>query len=104
MAEAAREIWGLPYDSPNFQVAYNALLQMGIFADVQMEAAGTWSRRSHASFDEALAKVKHHFGLEKDGRHDEFLTDLLHRRLTLRDGRYLWPHVVRSALIYWDIL
>ena len=32
MAEAAQHIWGQPHDSPNFTVAYNVLLQMGIHA------------------------------------------------------------------------
>jgi ubiquinone/menaquinone biosynthesis C-methylase UbiE len=42
MAEAATRVWGQPYDSPNFQVAYNALLQMGIFPHVLMEDTGLW--------------------------------------------------------------
>jgi hypothetical protein len=35
--------------------------------------------------------------------HDVFLQDLLRRNLTLKDGKYLWPRGIRSALVYWDV-
>ncbi len=102
MAQAAMRIWGHPYDSANFQVCYNALLQMGIFANVLMADTGLWSPWKNASLEEALADVKRRFGLVSASAHDEFLIDLLRRQLTLVDGQYVWPRGVRSALVYWN--
>lgn len=103
MAGAAMRVWGHPYDSPNFQVAYNVLLQMGIYPNVLMENGGLWTPWKNASIEEALAEVKHRLGLGPSGEHDEFMIDLLRRRLILEDGQYVWPRSVRSALIYWDV-
>jgi SAM-dependent methyltransferase len=103
MAKAATRIWGQPHDSPNFQVAYNALLQMGIYPSVIMEDTGLWPPWTHASLEDALEDVKRRFGLGENSEHDQFLTDLLRRRLTCEDGQYVWPPGVRSALVYWDV-
>lgn len=103
MAEAARHIWGHPHDSPNFQVAYNALLQMGIFANVLMEDTGLWDPWVNGSLEEALSDVKRRFGLGESKRYDAYLRDLLARRLTLVEGTYFWPPGVRSALVFWDV-
>jgi 2-polyprenyl-3-methyl-5-hydroxy-6-metoxy-1,4-benzoquinol methylase len=103
MAQAAQRIWGQPYDSPNFPIAYNALLQMGICANVLMEDTALWAGWSHASLDEALAETKRRFGLLESTEHDAFLQDLLARHLTYSEGRYVWPPAVRSALVYWDV-
>lgn len=102
MAQAALRIWGHPYDSPNFQVCYNALLQMGIFANVLMANTGLWNPWKSASLEEALADIKRRFGLAGASEHDEFLIDLLRRRLTLEGGQYVWPRGVRSVLVYWN--
>ncbi|WP_005037306.1 class I SAM-dependent methyltransferase [Holophaga foetida] len=101
MAEIARRVWGHPYDSANFQVAYNCLLQMGIFANVLMEDARPWKTWSHASMDEAFLEVKERMGLKEDSRHDSNIKSILQRRLTLREDRLVWPSGVRSALVYW---
>lgn len=101
MAQAALRIWGHPYDSPNFQVCYNVLLQMGIFANVLWADTGMWSPWRNASLEEALTEAKRRFGLAGPTEHDEFLMDLLHRHLSLEEGEYIWPRAVRSALIYW---
>ncbi len=103
MAEAAQHIWGQPYDSPNFQVAYNALLKIGIFANVLIEDTGLWKPWTHASLDEALADLKLRFDLLNDATHDAFLRDLLARHLTKVDGQWVWPRGTRSALVYWDV-
>jgi hypothetical protein len=103
MAEAALRIWGQPYDSPNFQVAYNALLQIGIFPQVRMEDSGLWRPWTHDSVEDALADVKRRFGLPEVSEHDDFLLDLLRRRLVQQDGQWVWPRGVRSALVYWDV-
>jgi 2-polyprenyl-3-methyl-5-hydroxy-6-metoxy-1,4-benzoquinol methylase len=102
-SEAARRIWGQPLDSPNFTIAYNVLLQAGIFANVLMENTGLWKPRTSASLEEALISMKHFMGLDESGEHDEYLMELLHRRLTWNGAQYVWPPEVRSALIYWKI-
>jgi len=102
MSIAAMKIWGQPYDSPDFQVAYNALLQMGIFANVIMEDTGLWDPWTSSSLEEALAEVKRRLNLPQKSEHDGFLRKLLGRNLSVRNGRYIWPRGVRSALIYWN--
>ena len=100
-AEAARHIWGQPLDSPNFTVAYNVLLQIGIYANVQLENTGLWKPRTSPSLEDALRDMKRFMDLEETGEQDAYLMDLLRRRLAWKDGRYVWPPEVRSALVYW---
>jgi SAM-dependent methyltransferase len=102
-AEAARRLWGQPLDSPNFTIAYNVLLQAGIYANVLMENTGLWKARTSASLDEALLDMRRFMGLGESGEHDEYLRDLLKRKLAWRNGRYVWPPEVRSALVYWNV-
>ncbi len=103
LAEVATRVWGHPYDSPDFQVGYNALLQLGLFPDVVMEDTGLWEPWSSASPEEAIAEVKRRFALPERSEHDAFLADLMRRRLTPVDGRCVWPRGVRSALVHWDV-
>jgi SAM-dependent methyltransferase len=101
LCTAALHIWGQPYDSPNFQVAYNALLQMGIFPNVLMEDTGLWDPWSSASLDEAFAEAKRRLGLQEDHRYDDFLHNLLTHNLVPEEDRLLWPRSIRTALVYW---
>ena len=101
--DAHPRIWGQPHDSPNFQVAYNALMQLGIFANVLLEDTGLWESWANASLNEALADVKRRFDLVGDSTHDAFLRDLLAQHLTEQDGQVVWPRGTRSALVYWDV-
>ncbi len=101
-AEAARHIWGQPLDSPNFTIAYNILIQIGIYANVLMENTGLWKSRTSSSMEEALSNMKRYLGLKESGEYDDYLMELLHRRLTLKNGTYVWPPEVRSALVYWQ--
>lgn len=101
-AEAAQHIWGQPLDSPNFTIAYNILLQMGIYASVLMENTGLWKARTSPSMEDALSSMKRFLGLNANSEHDEYLASLLKRRLTLQNGCYVWPPEVRSALVYWN--
>jgi hypothetical protein len=101
-AEAAQHIWGQPLDSPNFTIAYNVLLQSGIFANVLMEDTGFWKPRTSASLEEAYDNIKRFLGLDESGEHEEYLKKLLERRLQWEDGKYVWPPDVRSALVYWE--
>lgn len=103
MAQAAQHVWGQPHDSPNFQIAYNALLQLSIFASVLLEDSGFRRPWSHASLDEALAEVKQRLDLVEDHTHDTFLRDLLIRNLTEVEGQWVWPRGSRAALVYWDV-
>jgi SAM-dependent methyltransferase len=101
-AEAAQYIWGQPIDSPNFTIAYNILIQLGIYANVLMEDTGLWEPRTSTSLEAALNRMKRHFGLVEKKEYDEYLMDLLRRRLTMKNGLYIWPPEVRSALVYWQ--
>ena len=103
MAEAAMKIWGHPYDSPNYHIALNALLQMGIFPNVLMEEPASWEPWAHASLEDAFAEIKQRFRLGENTEHDEFLRDLLRRKLTYQDGRYVWPQGMRTALLFWRV-
>ena len=101
-AEAARYLWGNPFDSPNFIIAYNILIQMGIYANVLMENTGYWKPRVSHSLDAALQRLKREMCLAGTDEHDGFLIDLLRRRLSPKDGVYVWPQEVCSALVYWE--
>lgn len=103
MTEAATYLWGQPLDSPNLTIAYNILLQMGLAPNVLMETGGLWEAKSSATMDEALARMKRHFGLGDSAEHDAYLLDLLNRRLERRNGGYVWERDMRSALVYWDV-
>ena len=69
-AEAAQHIWGQPLDSPNFTIAYNILLQLGIYANVQMEDTGLWKPRTSSSLEEALSNMHRFLGLGDSNEHD----------------------------------
>ncbi len=102
MAKAATHIWGQPYDSPNFQVAYNALMQMDIYPNVVMEAAGGWEPWRHDTINDAMGEVKKRFGIESDSAHDAFLIALLETSLREENDEYVWPVGNRSGIVYWD--
>lgn len=102
MAKAATRVFGQPYDSPNFQVAYNILLAMDIYPDVIMEADGSWPGWDHDSFQAALDELKNRLALGVSTEHDAFLTDLLKKNLTQKEDRVVWPAGNRSALVYWE--
>jgi 2-polyprenyl-3-methyl-5-hydroxy-6-metoxy-1,4-benzoquinol methylase len=101
-AEAAQHIWGQPLDSPNFTIAYNVLIQAGIYANVLMESTGLWKPRMSSSLEDALSNMKRFLGLHESKEHDDYLMELLRRRLCWKDGKYVWPPDVRSALVYWE--
>ena len=102
-SEAARHIWGQPIDSPSFSIAYNILIQMGIYANVLMENTGFWKPKASESLEQAFHKMKGYLGIEDSSEHDAYLMELLRRRLQRRDGKYVWPPDVRSALVYWKV-
>ncbi len=103
MAKAALRIWGQPYDSPNFQVAYNALLQMDIFPNVLMEDGEPWEPWSNDSVEEALDEIKNRMGVHDTTEHDDFFMSLLDGQLTEKESKFFWPVGNSSVLVYWEV-
>lgn len=102
MAKASQRVWGHPHDSPNFAVAYNVLLQMGIYANVLVDHT-LWRPWTSPTLDAALADIKQRLELGENSEHDGYLRELLSRRLMPDGDGYLWPQGVRSALVYWNV-
>ena len=103
MAKAARRVFGHPYDSPNFQIAYNILLGMDIYPDVIMEKDGTWPGWHNTSIEDALSELKNRLDLNESDAHDRFLKQLLEAHLIQEEDRVTWPSGNRSALLYWEV-
>lgn len=103
MAQAAKLVWGHPFDSPNYQIAMNILWQMGIFPNVKMEKDHLWKPWSHASLEDALIEVKNRLGLFDNNMWDVQLQELLNTNLKAQSGEYIWPSAMRTALLYWDL-
>ena len=102
MGELSQHIHGLLHDSANFQIGYNALLQMGIYANVRIEpVVRHWQDTSLA---EAHARAKRHLRLQPDDpAHDDLIHDCLSRRLRLQEGSHVWPDWMRSGLMWWQV-
>jgi len=102
MAEASRHLRGHPMDSPNFTVARNVLLQAGIRPHVLVEHGAMREPRHSASLDDALQRLKRHFGLCRSAEHDEYFRALLRRRLVRQGDGYAWSPDGGSALLWWE--
>lgn len=103
MSKAATIIWNQPYDRPNFQIAYNALIQLGILADVTIETPNGWKPVFSPSIEEALIKIKTHFNVLDQMQYDSALQKLLETHLIQTEsGDYKWPKWGESALISWN--
>jgi FkbM family methyltransferase len=97
--ELSAKIRGVRHDSPNFIVAYNALYQMGIYANILMEEFHqTWT---DPTFESAFDRAKRHLGLQGNQDNDELIRNVLERRLVLQEGEYHWPDSMSTALIWW---
>jgi 2-polyprenyl-3-methyl-5-hydroxy-6-metoxy-1,4-benzoquinol methylase len=103
MAQAARLVYGHPYDSPNFQIAYNILLSMGIFPNVIMEDRGWWKPWVCENKEAALLEIKQRLALTEDTQFDADLVTLLSANLKQTDKGVEWPKGVRTALMFWDV-
>ncbi|MDD9302300.1 MAG: methyltransferase domain-containing protein [Desulfobacter sp.] len=101
MSQASTRVLGQPYDSPNFQVAYNCLLAMDIYPDVIMEDADAWQVWSHDTL--ALAEVKNRLGIQDEPCHDDYLSGLLDAHLIQKQDQWVWPQGNRSALVHWQV-
>lgn len=99
--ELNQKLYGTPHDGTNFIVAYNALYQMGIYANVLMEELQ--HRWVDESIDSAFMRAKRHLRMENTTENDALIRSTLERRLVLKDGAYTWPDGMNSALVYWDI-
>ncbi len=99
MQELSAEVHGTRHDSPNFMIAYNALYQMGIYANVLMEEfRQTWT---DATLDDAFARAKRHLHLQDSSAHDALVRSTLERRLQRNAAGYRWPDRMATALIWW---
>jgi precorrin-6B methylase 2 len=102
MAAAARRVWGHPHDSPNFFVAHNVLADLGIRPNVLFDP-NLWEPWTSPTLELAVADVKCRLDIEDSTEHDEFLRDLLRRRLVSSTDGYVWPRGIQSVLAYWDV-
>ena len=102
MERAARLVWGQPYDSPNFQVAYNALLQMGIYPNVLLETPNHWEPWRHDSFEAAMAETVSRFALAEGDSRIADLEQLLKENLIEQEDGVVWPPGARSAIVSWQ--
>ena len=101
MVDLSRKIYGNANDSPNFIIGYNALYAAGIYANVLLEE-GTFHWTS-PDFESAVDMAKRHLYLGDTTEYNALIRETLKSRLSLKDGSYIWPDGMRSALVWWDI-
>ena len=100
VGELAQRIHGRWHDSPNFVLAYNILLDAGIHPEVLMEPeARCWTDET---FDGAVARAKRHLRLGESTAYDDTIRAVLNQRLVAREGQWVWPDGMRSALVWWS--
>lgn len=98
--ELSLKIHGTIHDSPNFIIGYNALYQMGIYANVLIEDfRHNWT---DDTLDTAFNRAKRHLILENDNSNDSLIRDTLKRRLAFQEGIYHWPDNMTTALVWWE--
>jgi FkbM family methyltransferase len=99
LGELSLTVHGRLHDSPNAVIAYNALYSMGIYANTAME--DNIYHWTDTSLEEAFSRAKRHLRLDTSSAYDTLIREVLHRRLDRRDGSYIWPDGMRSALFWW---
>jgi len=100
IGELSNAIYGRLHDSANAVIAYNALYSLGIYANVLVEKdIYCWA---NDTLEEAFIRAKRHLHLESTSTHDGLIRDALYKRLISKNGRYLWPDGMRSALLWWS--
>ncbi|NLG72785.1 MAG: class I SAM-dependent methyltransferase [Chloroflexi bacterium] len=102
MAEFARRVLGHPFDSPDFPVLYNLLIQKGIYANVLFSNEGLWDGWTSKSLEDALQDVKQRLGLKQNPEYDDYIYSRLKEELTFDGENYVWPRGIRTAMVYWD--
>jgi SAM-dependent methyltransferase len=100
MNELAYSIYGCRHDSPNALIAYNALYEMGIYANILIESG--IKKWENDTLDEAFIRAKKYLCLKECSTYDKLIRDTLERRLSISDNRYVWPDGMRSALLWWN--
>ncbi len=103
MAQASQLVFGYPFDSPNYSVAINILLEMGIFPNVIMEDGDLWQPWRSESFQESLIEMKSRLGVAQTNRFDTIFSDLLSQHLHREGDEWIWPAEIRTACVYWDM-
>ncbi len=99
IGKLSQRIYGQWHDSPNFVIAYNILLGMGIYPDVLMESrVRPWTDDTP---EEAFARAKKHLRLRDSDVHDSIIREVLRSELKAQDGGWVWPDGMRSAMIWW---
>jgi SAM-dependent methyltransferase len=102
MADLNTRVHGHRHDSPNFEIGFHVLLEMGIFANVLFEpVVKCWEDES---LEKAFERAKRHLRLgARESVHDDFIRETIARRLVQKKGRTSWPDWMRSALMWWEI-
>lgn len=103
MAQAAEQVLGHPFDSPNFHVAYQILWQMGIAANVKMEDGSLWKPWRSTSLEESLQEMKSRLGVSDTMQYDQPFSKLLSSYLVQDGEDWIWPSEIRTACVYWDV-
>jgi hypothetical protein len=102
IGELAQGVHGRWHDSPNFVLAHDILLDEGIHPSVLMESEVR--RWTDETFDGAVGRAKRRLRLGESNAYDDTIRAVLSRRLTEREGQWVWPDGMRSALIWWSPL
>jgi predicted RNA methylase len=99
LSELSEVIYGNRHDSTDTVIAYNALYDLGIYANVKVEEEiVNWTNET---FEEAFRRAKRHLRVEENPQFDKQIRSTLQRKLSFSDGLYKWPDGMRSALLYW---
>lgn len=100
VTQAAIGLWGSRWGRPDFVVAYNVMLEMGLMPNVWVDE-GSEQVHSVVPLDEALVKAKRLLGLGASDLHDPYLREFLQDVLEPEGGGFRWPQQSRSALVWW---
>jgi len=100
IGQLSQRIYGQWHDSPNFVIAYNILLGMGIYPNVLMDPhVRLWT---DDTLEQAVARAKRHLRLGESDVHDHTIREVLRRGLAAREDHWAWPDGMRSAMVWWS--
>jgi SAM-dependent methyltransferase len=100
IGQLSHRIHGQWHDSPNFVIAYNILLRMGVCPNVLMEQQ--MRHWTDDNFEDAVVRAKRRLRLGERTEHDETIRTTLREHLAQREDRWVWPDGMRSALVWWS--
>ena len=101
LAQISQAVWGQPNDSPNFSVAYNALQQLGIYANVLFEENPHPHPRIFESPEMAFQEIKKRFHLSDESKFDPLIRRILSENLQQVGNTLVLNMAVKVGLIYW---